>query len=114
MRDHIRVIDVSSFLGLRRPLLLDALVRVGAEVIELEAAQSRRCPAHRNHLKGGNSLPWLQECRKGRRPTCASPRAPILNRLVSQADVLVETSSPGTMEKWGLGWEVLKSRTTSW
>ena len=43
------------------------------------------------------------------RSTLRKPEgAEILKRLVSQADVLVENFQPGTLEKWGLGWEVLK------
>src|SRR5690606_28789876 len=33
----------------------------------------------------------------------------LLKRLVQEADVLVENFRPGTMEKWGLGYEALKA-----
>ena len=33
----------------------------------------------------------------------------MLKRLVSDADVMVENFQPGTLEKWGLGYEVLKA-----
>ena len=32
-----------------------------------------------------------------------------MKRLVEQADVLVENFQPGTMERWGLGWDVLSA-----
>ena len=38
--------------------------------------------------------------------------AAILKRLVAKADVLVENFQPGTLEKWGLGWDVLQRRST--
>jgi crotonobetainyl-CoA:carnitine CoA-transferase CaiB-like acyl-CoA transferase len=31
-----------------------------------------------------------------------------MKRLVQEVDVLVENFQPGTLEKWGLGWDVLK------
>lgn len=34
--------------------------------------------------------------------------AALLKRLVEMADILVENFQPGTMEKWGLGWDVLR------
>src|SRR5206468_307727 len=40
----------------------------------------------------------------------AHPRGQtLLTRLVKDADVLVENFVPGTLEKWGLGWEVLSA-----
>ena len=35
--------------------------------------------------------------------------AALLKRLVGNADILVENFQPGTMEKWGLGWDVLSA-----
>jgi crotonobetainyl-CoA:carnitine CoA-transferase CaiB-like acyl-CoA transferase len=34
----------------------------------------------------------------------------LLLRLVEQADAVVENFRPGTLEKWGLGWDVMKAR----
>src|SRR5205814_9042332 len=35
--------------------------------------------------------------------------AEILLRLVKDADILIENFRPGTMERWGLGWEQLRA-----
>ncbi len=35
--------------------------------------------------------------------------AAILKRLVEKADVMVENFQPGTLEKWGLGWDTLRA-----
>src|SRR5204863_8676370 len=33
----------------------------------------------------------------------------LLKRLAASADVLAENFRPGTMERWGLGWEALRA-----
>ena len=60
--------------------------------------------------EGGESLPWLSECRNKKSATLDLRKpegAALLKRMVQDADVLVENFQPGTMEAWGLGWEVL-------
>jgi len=108
----IRVIDVSSFLA--GPFCSTQLAEFGAEVIKIEL------PSVGDALRGfgtitkaGDSLLWLQECRNKKSATLDLRRpegAGILKRLVARADILVENFQPGTLEKWGLGWEVLKTQ----
>jgi len=38
----------------------------------------------------------------------------ILEGLVSQADVLIETYRPGVMDDWGIGYEQLKEINPGW
>ena len=71
------------------------------------------CASSAPSPKSGDSLPWLQECRNKKSATLDLRKpegAEILKRLVSQADVLVENFQPGTLEKWGLGWDVLNKQ----
>jgi succinyl-CoA:(S)-malate CoA-transferase subunit B len=61
--------------------------------------------------EAGMSLPWLSESRNKKSLTLdlRTPEgAAILTELVAKSDVLVENFQPGTFERWGLGWEVLK------
>ena len=61
--------------------------------------------------RAGDGLLFLQESRNKKAATLDLRKpegAEILKRLVSQTDVLVENFQPGTMEKWGLGWNVLQ------
>ena len=106
----IRVIDVSSFLA--GPFCSTQLAEFGAEVIKIELPKVGDALRKFGTItKGGDSLPWLQECRNKKSATLDLRKpegAEILKRLVSQADVLVENFQPGTLEKWGLGWDVLK------
>jgi succinyl-CoA:(S)-malate CoA-transferase subunit B len=58
----------------------------------------------------GDSLPWLSESRNKKCITL-DLRKPdgvvLIKRLVERSDVLIENFQPGTMERWGLGWDVL-------
>jgi crotonobetainyl-CoA:carnitine CoA-transferase CaiB-like acyl-CoA transferase len=108
----IRVIDVSSFLA--GPFCSTQLAEFGAEVIKIELpGVGDALRKFGTITKAGDSLPWLQECRNKKSVTL-DLRKPeggeILRRLVSKADVLVENFQPGTLEKWGLGWDVLETR----
>jgi succinyl-CoA:(S)-malate CoA-transferase subunit B len=108
--DGVRVVDVSSFLA--GPFCSTQLAEFGAEVIKLEL------PVVGDPLRKfgsvtecGETLPWLSECRNKKSATLDLRKpegAELLKRMVKDADVLVENFQPGTMEKWGLGWEVLK------
>ena len=108
--DGLKVIDVSSFLA--GPFCSTQLAEFGADVVKLEL------PVIGDALRrfgtitpAGDSLPWLSECRNKKSATLDLRKpegAELLKALVADADVLVENFQPGTLEKWGLGWEVLK------
>ena len=108
--DDIRVIDVSSFLA--GPFCTTQLAEFGAEVVKVELPKIGD-PLRRfgTMTPNGDSLPWLSECRNKKSITLdlrLPEGAKILKRLVETADVLVENFQPGTLEKWGLGWDTLK------
>ena len=106
----IRIIDVSSFLA--GPFCSTQLAEFGAEVYKLEL------PVVGDALRkfgtptpSGDSLPWLQETRNKKVATLDLRKpegAELLKRMIRKADVLVENFQPGTLEKWGLGWDTLK------
>jgi len=109
--EGLRVIDVSSFLA--GPFCSTQLAEFGADVIKLEL------PIVGDPLRKfgtvtacGETLPWLSECRNKRSATLDLRKpdgAALLKRMIADADVLVENFQPGTLEKWGLGWDVLKA-----
>jgi crotonobetainyl-CoA:carnitine CoA-transferase CaiB-like acyl-CoA transferase len=99
--EGVRIIDVSSFLA--GPFCSTQLAEFGAEVIKIELPLVGDALRKFGTItKAGDSLPWLDL----RKPEGGE----ILRRLVSRADVLVENFQPGTLEKWGLGWDVLETR----
>lgn len=91
------------------PVAATHLADFGAEVIKVEE------PKRGDTIRGlgggaGAELFWLQEGR-GKRCVTLDLRQErgqqILARLAQVADVLIESFRPGTMERWGLGPDVL-------
>lgn len=106
----IRVIDASTVLA--GPLACQILGDYGAEVIKIEHPE--RPDPLRDHgpSKAGKGLWWTFT---GRNKRCIgidlgeAEGADLFCRLVEAADVVVENFRPGTMERWGLGYERLKA-----
>lgn len=108
--DNIRVLDVSSFLA--GPFCSTQLAEFGAEVWKVELPKVGDALRRFGTItESGDSLPWLSECRNKKSITLdmrLPDGATILKQLVEKVDVMVENFQPGTLEKWGLGWETLK------
>ena len=108
--DDIRVLDVSSFLA--GPVCSVQLAEFGAEVWKVELPKVGD-PLRRfgTITENGDSLPWLSECRNKKSITLdlrTPDGAALVKRLIKEVDVMVENFQPGTLEKWGLGWETLR------
>ena len=104
-----RVLDIATFLA--GPFAATQLAEFGAEVIKIELPGVGDATRRFGTMTDcGDSLPWLSESRNKKCITL-DLRKPdgvvLLKRLVEQADVLIENFQPGTMERWGLGWDVL-------
>ena len=106
----IRVLDVSTFLA--GPFCTTQLAEFGAEVIKIELPNvGDALRKFGTATSCGDLLPWLSESRNKKCVTLDLRKpegAELLKRFVMQADVLVENFQPGTLEKWGLGWEELR------
>ncbi|MBC8269809.1 MAG: CoA transferase [Rhodospirillaceae bacterium] len=106
----IRVLDVATFIA--APYAASILGEFGAEVIKVEQPGSGD-PFRRFGTPSGrddSTLAWLSEARNKRSLTLglSHPQgADIFKRLAREADVVCENFRPGTMEKWGLGWDDL-------
>lgn len=105
----VRVLDLATFIA--APFAATTLSEFGAEVIKVERPDGgdpwRRYGTRKD---GGDTLAWKSEARNKRSLTLnlRSPEAiEIVKTLVSQSDVLCENFRPGTLERWGLGWDVL-------
>jgi len=110
--NDITVLDLSykSFAGC---YCSSMLAEFGAEVLRVEPPEGdfiRTCTPY-GILHQGEGLNYLTEGRNKFHITLnlEKPEArEILKGLVSQADVLIETSRPGLMDDWGIGYEQLK------
>jgi crotonobetainyl-CoA:carnitine CoA-transferase CaiB-like acyl-CoA transferase len=107
----IRVLDLATFIA--APYCATLMAEFGAEVIKVELPKVGD-PLRRfgTPTDCGDSLVWLSESRN-KKPVALDLRTPegaaLLKRLVREADVVCENFQPGTLEGWGLGWDVLSA-----
>lgn len=106
----LRVIDAATlFAG---PMAATLLGDFGAEVIKVEHPDGDSL-RNLGWKKDGVSLWWAVVNRNKRAVTLKLSHdlgREALLRLVDEADVLIENFRPGTMERWGLGWDVIHGR----
>lgn len=105
---NLRVIDASTVLA--GPLIGQILADFGADVIKIE--HPRMGDSLRGHgaQMDGHGLWWKMVARNKRcmGVDLGQPEgAEIFLELASTADVVIENFRPGTLERWGLGWNVL-------
>jgi formyl-CoA transferase len=107
--EDLSVVDAATlFAG---PMIATFLGDFGAEIIKVEhpGGDSLR---HLGWEKEGVSLFWLFINRNKACVTLnlsGSAGQGLFRELVGEADVLIENFRPGTMERWGLGWETLSA-----
>ena len=107
--DDVRVLDLSRLVA--GNILTHVLADLGAEVIKIE--KPGRGDDLRNWKTGGVAL-WWQVYARNKKSVSLDLRRDagrdVLLRLVESAKVLVENYRPGTLEKMGLGPDVLLAR----
>ena len=106
--EGIKVLDISTILA--GPLVAQILGDFGAEVIKIE--HHTKPDGMRGHGldKDGHPLWWTMISRNKRTMTLDLGNAQggaLFRRLAAEADVVVENFRPGTLERWGLGYDVL-------
>lgn len=108
----IRVIDAATFIA--APVAAGILAEFGADVLKIEKPGTGD-PLRRLGSPSGRadaSLYWMNDARNRRSITLdlRKPKgADLFKRLSNGADVVVENFRPGTLERWGLGYDVLKA-----
>lgn len=106
----LRVLDLSSVLA--GPLVARFLADFGAEVVKVEHPRSGDPSRAMGWQVGGASLWWATLNRSKLSITLDLSRdrgAELCRALARQCDVVVESFRPGTLERWGLGPDVLLS-----
>ncbi|MEZ5321986.1 MAG: CoA transferase [Microthrixaceae bacterium] len=106
--EPLRVLDLSTVLA--GPTTAQLLADYGADVVKVEHPQVGDPFRGHGHQKAGTGLWWRVVSRNKRcvgLKLSVTEGADVLRRLAAGADVVVENFRPGTMERWGLGWEDL-------
>jgi crotonobetainyl-CoA:carnitine CoA-transferase CaiB-like acyl-CoA transferase len=103
----LRVIDAANLLA--GPLIATHLADFGADVVKIEHPDGDPL-RHTGYRKDGVPLWWKVGGRNKRAVTLDIKRAPdLFKALVADADVLIESFRPGTLERWGVGWDILNA-----
>src|SRR5512133_3785387 len=105
-----RVIDLATmFAG---PFAASLLADFGADVIKVELPKVGDANRGMGPIVKGIPAPWTILARNKRSLSLDIRKdkgKEILLKLIATADVVVENFRPGTIENWGLGYDVMKS-----
>ena len=103
----LRVLDLSRVLA--GPLCAQMLADHGASVIKVEPPDGDEARRFGPPLDERGEVAYFGALNRGKRSIAVDLSRPagraVLERLLAGADVLIENFLPGTMEKWGLGYE---------
>lgn len=107
--EGVKVLDVSTFLA--GPTCSMFLADFGADVIKVEKPGTGDEARYWGENKNGVGL-YYKVINRSKKSITLDLRTPFgveaVKRLAKDADILVENYRTGTLEKWGLGYEVLR------
>jgi formyl-CoA transferase len=107
----LKVIELGQLIA--GPFCGQLLGDMGADVIKIEPPATDSSPGgDPMRVWGKGEVPlWWSVIGRNKRAVSADLRVPegqaLARRLIATADILIENFRPGTLEKWGLGPEVL-------
>ena len=106
----VKVIDISNFLA--APMSAMFLADFGADVIKVERPGTGDEVRYWGRNKNGVGL-YYKILGRGKKSVTADLRTEfgreVVKRLIKDADILIENYRTGTLEKWGIGPEVLQA-----
>uniref|UniRef100_UPI00258AAE7C CaiB/BaiF CoA transferase family protein n=1 Tax=Pseudomonas sp. TaxID=306 RepID=UPI00258AAE7C len=108
--DGIKVVEMGQLIA--GPFAAKILAEFGAEVIKIEPPVTGDPLRKWRMLHEGTSVWWAAQSRNKQSVTLDLHQAEareVVKRLVQEADILIENFRPGTLEKWGLGWDELSA-----
>ncbi len=107
----VRVIEMGQLLA--GPFCGQLLADFGAEVIKIEAPGGGDPLREWGRERAGGKALWFPIVGRNKKSITLDLRQKegqtLARRLIAGADMLVENFRPGTMEKWGLGYEALSA-----
>ncbi|WP_404982947.1 CaiB/BaiF CoA transferase family protein [Cobetia marina] len=104
----LKVLELGQLIA--GPFATKLLGEFGADVIKIEPPFSGDPLRRWRVLEEGTSLWWHVQTRNKRSLSLdlkSEDGQEIVRQLATEADIVVENFRPGTLEKWGLGWEAL-------
>ncbi len=106
--DGLRVLELGSFIA--GPFAGQLLGDLGADVIKVEPPETGDPMRRWGVLDGGRSL-WWPAIARNKRSVAVNLRdergRDVVRRLAAHVDVVLENFKPGTLERWGLGYDAL-------
>jgi formyl-CoA transferase len=104
----MKVVEMGTLIA--GPYCARLLAEFGAEVVKVETPGEGDPLRKWRQLHEGNSLWWYAQARN-KKSVAVNLREPdgqeVVRRMARDADFVVENFRPGTLEKWGLGYEAL-------
>lgn len=104
----LKVVELGTLIA--GPFAARICAEFGAEVIKIESPDGGDPLRKWRKLYQGTSLWWFVQARNKRSLTLNLKHPEgllIIKQLLADADILIENFRPGTLEKLGLGWDVL-------
>ncbi|HKW80427.1 MAG TPA: CaiB/BaiF CoA-transferase family protein [Casimicrobiaceae bacterium] len=104
----LKVVELGQLIA--GPFAGKVLAEFGAEVVKIESPAGGDPLRQWRLLHNGTSLWWYVQARNKKSVTVdlrVAEGQEIARRLAREADVVIENFRPGTLEKWGLGYDVL-------
>ncbi|OIN47021.1 formyl-CoA transferase [Pseudomonas azotoformans] len=108
--EGIKVVEMGQLIA--GPFAAKILAEFGAEVIKIEPPVTGDPLRKWRLLHDGTSVWWAAQSRNKQSVTLdlrQDEAREVVKRLVKDADILIENFRPGTLEKWGLGWDELSA-----
>jgi crotonobetainyl-CoA:carnitine CoA-transferase CaiB-like acyl-CoA transferase len=107
--EGLRVLEMGQLIA--GPFASRLLAEFGAEVIKVEPPAKGDPIRTWRVMENGTSLWWYVQSRNKKSITIDLKHhegQELIRGLVKEIDILIENFRPGTLEKWGLGYEELK------
>jgi formyl-CoA transferase len=106
----VRVVEMGQLIA--GPFAGKTLGEFGADVIKIEAPGAGDPLRSWRMMKDDTSV-WWQVQSRNKRSIALDLRSTegqdIARKLIAEVDVLIENFRPGTLEGWGMGWDVLSA-----
>jgi formyl-CoA transferase len=108
----LKVVEMGTLIA--GPFCGQILGDFGADVVKIEDPKSGDPMRQWGRSLPKGLSPWWPVIGRNKRSLALDLRTPegreIAQALIDQADILIENFRPGTMEKWGMGYEALSQR----